>query len=349
MTTVDLLESLSRDELIARAKALGAERPELMTRVELRDEIVRLSEPDELRRQQSRGWFGVARDLVASVVEAGLHMPDAAAVIRGEARLDANLKARPPVATVTLAEIYASQGHADRAMRMLDEVLAKEPEHEMARALADRLRADSSSQRRRAAHASDAVEHTPASPEPAPTLEPLDVVIEPAAAAADVSVGADEPMEEPVPSDMRRGPPIEHDSLTMIVGSDQLYVYWELTDESVERARTGQGEGQIVVRIARFIPGPQGAEHRDEDIPVGSSSGFAVLPKGDENTVVRAALGFSHASGFVPLSVAVELDTHFGDESRLRVRWAPPHENLRAVEPAHRRALDSYRSQNGAA
>ncbi|HMJ16097.1 MAG TPA: DUF4912 domain-containing protein, partial [Polyangiaceae bacterium] len=40
---------------------------------------------------------------------------------------------------VTLAEIYAAQGHVERALRMLDEVIEKEPEHEAARALRERL------------------------------------------------------------------------------------------------------------------------------------------------------------------------------------------------------------------
>ena len=80
------LDQLTREELILRARELGAERPEVMTRVELRDEIVRLSEPDPLLRRRSRGWLGVARDLVASVVDAGLNMPGAAAAIRGDAR-----------------------------------------------------------------------------------------------------------------------------------------------------------------------------------------------------------------------------------------------------------------------
>jgi hypothetical protein len=133
------LDGLSRDELIRRARTLGVGRAELMTRVELRDEIVRLSESDPSKRRKSRGWLGVARDLVASVVEQGLHLPEAAALIRGEVSLTAIGKISRPVATVTLAEIYAAQGHLDRALGLLDEVLVKEPEHEAARALRDRL------------------------------------------------------------------------------------------------------------------------------------------------------------------------------------------------------------------
>src|SRR6187551_2946893 len=135
----DDLERLSREQLILKARVLGVERAELMTRVELRDEIVRRSEPDLAQQKRARGFLGVARDLVASVVEAGLNLPDAAALIRGDGNRESPWKGPPPVATVTLAEIYAAQGHVDRALRMLDEVLAKEPDHDPARALRTRL------------------------------------------------------------------------------------------------------------------------------------------------------------------------------------------------------------------
>lgn len=131
------LEKLNRDQLIARARQLGATRPELLTRPELRDEIIRLSESDETERRRARGWFGVARDLVASVVSQGLNLPDTAELIRGVHVL--NPKAAPPVATVTLAEIYAAQGHLKKALDLLDEVIAHEPDHDAARAARARL------------------------------------------------------------------------------------------------------------------------------------------------------------------------------------------------------------------
>ena len=138
MSNAAALDALSRSELIERARELGVERPERMTRAELRDEILRLSAPRG-HEEEARGLFGVARSMLANVVEAGLHMPDAAAVIRGEAGFDVRVKTQPPVATVTLAEIYAAQGHRRRAVRMLDDVLAAEPDHEHARELRQRL------------------------------------------------------------------------------------------------------------------------------------------------------------------------------------------------------------------
>ncbi len=133
------LDALSRSDLVERARALGAERPDVMTRVELRDEIIRLSEGDPAQRRRSRGFLGVARDLVASVVGAGLNMKDAAAVIRGEASREPEWQGPPPVATLTLAEIYAAQGHWDRALTTLSEVLEREPDHAAALALRERL------------------------------------------------------------------------------------------------------------------------------------------------------------------------------------------------------------------
>jgi hypothetical protein len=142
MPVMPELEKLSRQELIDRALRFGVPRPELMTRVELTDEIVRRSETDPSERKRARGWLGIARDLLASVVEQGLHLPDAAALIRGDVSFELGARAPAPVATVTLSEIYAAQGHLDRAVKMLDQVLEKEPDHDPARALRDKLIAE---------------------------------------------------------------------------------------------------------------------------------------------------------------------------------------------------------------
>jgi len=125
------LESIPRSQLVERARELGVERPERMTRVELRDEMIRRTVSKD-EQAEARGLFGVARSMLASVVETGLNLPDAAKVIRGDATLDLPVDSQTPVATVTLAEIYAAQGHKSRALRMLEEVLRVEPEHQEA-------------------------------------------------------------------------------------------------------------------------------------------------------------------------------------------------------------------------
>jgi hypothetical protein len=141
------LEGLDRESLVVRAQAAGIRRARILTRPELIDELLRLDPAaDESQLRKSRGFFGRARDLVARVVERGLHLPDAAERIREMA-----LGAVPPAVprtepqampTVTLAEIYAAQGHRARAVDTLRLVLAREPEHAAARALLERLEDD---------------------------------------------------------------------------------------------------------------------------------------------------------------------------------------------------------------
>src|SRR6266540_3048216 len=97
------LDGLSRSDLIEKAESLGVEKAGLFTRAELMDEIVRRTVPDPIERRVARGLLGVARDLVARVVERGLHLPDAAARIRGTPR-PSWTPPKPPIATVTLAE-----------------------------------------------------------------------------------------------------------------------------------------------------------------------------------------------------------------------------------------------------
>lgn len=72
------LEALDRESLVTRARNLGVERAEVLTRLEIIDEILSSSIPDEQERRVARGLLGRARDLVARVVEKGLNLPDAA-------------------------------------------------------------------------------------------------------------------------------------------------------------------------------------------------------------------------------------------------------------------------------
>lgn len=139
------LEDLDRETLVVRAQAAGIRRARILTRPELIDELLRLDPTaDAAQLKKSRGFFGRARDLVARVVERGLHLPDAADRIRTLA-----LGTMPPpgvprtepqaMPTVTLAEIYAAQGHRQRAVETLRRVLEREPDHAAARALLARL------------------------------------------------------------------------------------------------------------------------------------------------------------------------------------------------------------------
>jgi hypothetical protein len=129
------LERLDRDSLVARAEAAGVVRARVLTRPELVDELL-------LRSQEgtrARGLFGRARDLLARIVERGLHLPDAAEAIRSLVPPPASI---PPsaVPTVTLAEIYAAQGHHTKAIDTLEKVLEAEPDHGAARALLAKMK-----------------------------------------------------------------------------------------------------------------------------------------------------------------------------------------------------------------
>ncbi|HWA76239.1 MAG TPA: tetratricopeptide repeat protein [Polyangiaceae bacterium] len=189
---------MSRDELVAKGRSLGVERPELMTRVELGDEIIRRTQSDPGSQRSARGWLGIARDLVASVVESGLNLPDAAAVIRGD-RAELPAKVPAPVATVTLAEIYATQGHVDRALNMLNEVLEREPEHPAARALLARLQEQPSKR-----GASPRLEQPELDFEPHPSDPPPAVQPPPAAPEPELRVAA---ASEPEPTPEHRVEP----------------------------------------------------------------------------------------------------------------------------------------------
>jgi hypothetical protein len=131
---------LSRVELLRLAQGLGVVDADVMTRAELRAAIDKAQRPERVALDQHPvTWVSVARRLLASVVERGLNLPDAAALIRGDTKLMAPPMAPPPVATVTLARIYAAQGHLDRAIGTLDEVLESDPDHELARDLRTQL------------------------------------------------------------------------------------------------------------------------------------------------------------------------------------------------------------------
>jgi hypothetical protein len=133
------LEGLTREELIALAERLGISRPRGLTMPELVDEVVTRTAASERDRVRSRGWLGRARDLLAGVIERGMHLPEVARAVR--ASEGPWPKAPQPLATVTLAEIYAGQGHLDKALGVLDDVITREPEHAEARALRQRLAA----------------------------------------------------------------------------------------------------------------------------------------------------------------------------------------------------------------
>lgn len=133
------LSEIPRHELIAAALELGVERPELLSPEQLREKIRAASagsaSEDSVPSRVS--LFSVARNLIASVVERGLNLPDAARVIRETVRTSP--RHRPPLPTVTLAQIYLAQGYTDRAVQTLAQVIEREPSNYTAAELYQRL------------------------------------------------------------------------------------------------------------------------------------------------------------------------------------------------------------------
>jgi hypothetical protein len=334
------LDQLSRDELVVKARALGAKRPEVMTRVELRDEIVRLGESDPVARRHSRGWLGVARDLVASVVDSGLNMPGAAAAIRGEAKPEHDWQGPPPVATLTLAEIYVAQGHTDRALGVLEEVLSSEPDHAAAIALRERL-AGRQAARREPERAPSPVpaparaELTPGPAAPEPTAPepaaPDPTAPEPAApeptapepTAPEPTAPEPTAPEPTAPEPTVRGgtdgfpdrPACAH--VTSRGGVEALY---ELPESS----------GPAVLRIVWFKPQRGAPERLEVDLPVEPGYHRRLVEGPGAGVEVRAALGVLEGETFVPIAVAWVYEPA---EHGPIARFAPP-----APEPPTLRA-----------
>ncbi len=347
MLNASALDLLSRSELIERARELGVERPERMTRAELRDEILRLTAPKG-QEDEARGLFGVARSMLASVVEAGLHMPDAAAVIRGES--DIRVKTQPPVATVTLAEIYAAQGHRTRAVRMLDDVLAAEPDHEHARLLRQRLMDELSGRAipEEAVPPSELVETTgeeirtgkppavavasapesvpPSLPEPESDPEPEPTPQMPPAFEVSASPPAVEeipPLEETraaveapqvvvdAPKDAPGATfPLDapaEDALFVEVDDRGVGLYWELSPSSLDRVRRRCPDGETVVRVVSLRPSWDGAERFERTVKVREEVGVLRLSEVQLPAVVRAVVGWQAPEGFTPLALGSDL------------------------------------------
>ena len=306
------LDAASRSDLIARAEGLGIDKADVLTRAELVDEIVKRTVADPIERRLARGLLGVARDLVARVVERGLHLPDAAALIRGLHQVTLT-PVTPPIATVTLAEIYAGQGHRARALTVLDEVLAKEPEHAAARALRERVAA-----------LPDTTPPAIATSKPPPIAEPdRDRDRDTLPPEADVSpplVPTDLPLatwrvdaSDEVATESARpteiAPPFLDTGQVVLVPFDATSVLarWELGATALDEARARAEGGELILRIVAVTPGWDGPTTEIRDVQIALPVGdwwVCDLPAG---AVIRGAIGWRGDRGFDPLAVALDM------------------------------------------
>ena len=223
----------------------------------------------------------------------GRTRPDAAAIIRGEGAREGDWKGPPPVATVTLAEIYAAQGHLDRALRMLDEVLAKEPDHDAARSLRDRLAAGADlpkqppPRRQRISFAEPPeADLPPESIPPESKPEPATPTPTPAPIRATPTPTPDPEPATPTPIHIAPAPYV----LTLALAG-QRQVYWEVPPHTWDALRSRAPHGRAVLRVLSFRTRAGKVERRAHDVSPDAEVGSFVLPGLNADAVVRAALG----------------------------------------------------------
>ena len=335
------LERLDRDALIARAEANGVPRARILTRPELVDELLLRGSEAREDVQRVRGFFGRARDLLARVVERGLHLPDAAERLRARAAVAGGgslplRSAASPLPTVTLAEIYAAQGHRERAVQTLEDLLAREPEHGVARGLLARLRDE--------AYDGPAPPSLPPEEEPAPAL-----VAELAAPLAEASVemGAEE--TAPVVVAPLRG----DECIAIPVDGESLFVYWSLAPHTRARLEAMQRQGGLLLRLVIVTPRWDGPHSTLRDVPLQAFEGSLIVSHLPPRAVVRVAIGWAAEAGFHPLAHSPALGPPASDEAarggHVLVRWTlkgsvPVMEGDRDAE-AIERALEAARAR----
>lgn len=313
------LESLDRDSLIAQAEATGVARARVLTRPELVDEILLRQGRDPEATRSMRGLLGRARDLLARLVERGLNLPDAADRLRGAPPPPVK-RAGPAVPTVTLAEIYATQGHASKAIDTLHSVLAREPEHAAAKALLAKL-------------------ESPAYAQPGPTLpaEPEDDRVDGSAASQTMIgyevVAESETLKPGEPSRMLDADPLppKYDAdecVAIAVDPATLYVYWEVRDDTLAAMKQREGDGALTLRVLVIVPTWDGPRTFTRDIDARVQLGDWFVRELPKDAIVRAAVGWLSPQGAF-LSAAHSLTAQPAPRERAAVfaeslaRWTP--------------------------
>ena len=342
------LEGLDREALVVQAQAAGIRRARILTRPELIDELLRL-EPNVTAAQlrKSRGFFGKARDLVARVVERGLHLPDAADRIRTlslgvppahDSRVPRNEPQAMP--TVTLAEIYAAQGHRARAIETLRRVLEREPEHTAARMLLARLEDDAyvapsprlppepeiepEIAREEEEEEEEEAVRTVETPFATGTLGPSgpngeaefhlappsdDVFAIVPEADAKVEAAKVAPVAETAPAveapevDECIAIPLEPNA-----AGARMYVRWSISWSTIGRLLGAMPGGRFVVRAHVVTPSWDAPETETRDLIIDPDEEQVTLVGLAEPSVVRVAVGWLDGARFVPLAHSPALE-----------------------------------------
>jgi hypothetical protein len=290
-------DSIPRHELIATALQLGIERPDSLSNAELSAAIQRASEQPSAETQPASGtWFAVARHLVASVVEQGLNLPGAAKMIRGVAAgLSGAARQRPPLPTVTLAQIYLAQGHNERARSTLVQVLSRHPENQKAKRLLQALEESEHA----TSGGADAV-----NPETAVNSETLTAeTVEgeaPGSSSGSVLSEGGGLSGGSVLSEVVRPPRHKPTDLVVVLAAkNTARVCWELSEASA--TLLGDQGLELVVKVVG--PGLFGPVLREERFQVAVPSGLRGVRR-EDGEEIRAALVDSAGIGLLILDVA---------------------------------------------
>jgi hypothetical protein len=373
------LETLDRETLVVKAQEAGIRRARILTRPELIDELLRLDpKADKATLERSRGFFGVARDLLARVVERGLHLPDAADRIRAVYGPPPSVPRVEPqvVPTVTLAEIYAAQGHPQKAVETLERVLEREPDHPAARALLAKLTDET---------------YVPPPPPlpPEPEVEEVQATAEEEEeeALADTELAAEDEDEdedeeeeqladdaafaddadtivlnEPVPEDAvtiaMTGPaalprpaaphvPSDSAQVTRVLAAECVVVPLSATTAFVWwRAGVPRTDAPFVVRILVVTPSWNGPKTATHDVEVDPAKGELTVRDLPERAVVRAAIGWGTGESFAPVAQAPLLEASSGTSTSKSGLLLWTMKGLRPVEledPSSRAIADAVR------
>jgi len=316
------LEGLDRESLVVRAQAAGIRRARILTRPELIDELLRLDpSADEGQLRRNRGFFGRARDLVARVVERGLHLPDAADRIReltGAEVPYATPRIEPQaMPTVTLAEIYAAQGHDKRAIETLRRVLEREPDHAAAQTLLARLE-------------DEAYIALPPPLPPEPEMEidlnaagddeedesmrvalgevdARDVPEKPAAPGYAV-VDAEDALADTDVVAMITEADDEDECFAIPLGVGRMFVRWRVAFTAIGVQLGARPAGHFVVRAHVVVPSWDGPLAETRDRTVDPDAEEALLEGLPHPSVVRIAVGWLDGEMFVPMAHSPALE-----------------------------------------
>lgn len=328
------LAALSRDGLIERAEALGVRRARYLTRPELVDEILLAeSKVEGDKRGITRGFVGLARDLLARLVERGLHLPDAAERIRGAAVPPRPRSQASSIPTVTLAEIYAAQGHLARAIDTLERLLKEEPEHEEAQQMLAALKQQVPTGRAAADAENETSEESPEAEGAASEVASTEAAPAEAAPTEPLNMLDDGPLPPRYDVD---------ECVALPVDPRTVFVYWELREETLAKvaARVGGG-GVIALRVAVLEPTWDGPTYSRFECDVFANLGEYFLRELPEGAVVRVAVGYRNPQGeFTALAHSELFEAANADRSAMPspvlYSWSPA--GMAAVERTGREA-----------